>query len=160
MMSFLILRKEVKKMAVDLYGRDIVSMWIKGYQLFDLRSMVKEAVKLFDERMLGSRNVTINERFECIASGKVLAKDERKPVDLFTLTLSSREKGYLVSVVEPNPAKARNVQVYVNLWMRDDKGISYYQEVMHFIYHPRVGDKPSELIELRYLPDCSGGKKR
>lgn len=139
-------------MAVDLYGRDIVSMWIPGSQLYDLRAMVQEAVKLFDARFTGSQQISIQGRFDCVASNSLYkAKGESQPVDLYGIKLNCREKGYFVSVVEPNPAKARNVQAYAKVWMKDDKGNGFWQEIMHFLYKPQQ----RELVELRYLPDCS-----
>lgn len=140
-------------MASDIYNRPIVSMWIQGSQLFDLRAMIKVAVKEFDNKFMGNKSVCINDRFNCELSSRIY----KKSVDQYGVVMMSREKGYLVSMVAPDPTKSRNIQIYAKLYVAGARGVKgHYQEVMHFIYHPATDNSPSHLVELRYVPDASG----
>ena len=140
-------------MGLDPYGRQIVSVWLPGNQMADVRAMVLEAVKLFKSKFQGTDTIRIRSFDVNVSSKTYEAKGQRQPKDLYGITLHCREKGYFVSIVEPNPAKARYTQVYAKIWMRDESGSGYYQEVMHLIYKP---DR-NQLVELRYVPDCSQG---
>ena len=140
-------------MSLDHYNRPIKAVWVQGSHLFDLRAMIKVAVKEFDNKFIGNKAVLVNERFECELSSRIY----KKSVDQYGIVMMSREKGYLVSVVAPDPTKSRNIQIYAKLYVAGARGVKgHYQEVMHFIYHPAAENAPSKLVELRYVPDSSG----
>jgi len=146
-------------------------MWIEGSDLQWLRAMSLVAVRgwhnhvdagvyaLDANAVLTKSDVWIEGQLLVEVSHGMYSKKKGQPKELRYVHVYARKEGLFCSIVEPNPArKARNVQLYCQKHMRDGKE-DYWQELMHFVYHPAEGKKRARLLQLMYLPDGRKYKK-